>query len=212
MQWASSTHRSVGSRTLERGRSCARLERFRRGEDDQPAAGFELRERGATLRHTQSAVEHDDRHAVARERAFLVGHEGNERRDDNRRPIDNHRWSLANQRLSKTGRKRHWCIASLEDGNHRRLLFAPEPLDTERPAHSPAAHIEQTHDAASRSQPGINPRNLQVGRIMLWLIAQAAGLLCGKFMRLTSCGGTPIKIARKKTAVATQPLSPWRRA
>jgi hypothetical protein len=51
---------------------------FRCGEDDQAVAAFELRERGTTVSLTQSAADDDDRNAVAPERAFLVGHEGNE--------------------------------------------------------------------------------------------------------------------------------------
>jgi hypothetical protein len=51
---------------------------FRCGEDDQAVAAFELRERGTTVSLTQSAAEDDDVNAVAPERAFLVGHEGNE--------------------------------------------------------------------------------------------------------------------------------------
>jgi hypothetical protein len=96
-----------GSSALETGPSGARFKRLRRGEDDEATAAFKLLERGPALGRTQSAVEHDDRYAAAPERALLVGHEGNEWRDDDRRLLEDHRWHLIDQRLSKTGRKRH---------------------------------------------------------------------------------------------------------
>ena len=128
----------------------ARLECLRRREDDEAAAAFDLLERGATLGRTQSAVEHDDGDAAAPERTLLVRHEGNEWRDDNRRPLEDHRRNLIDQRLSKAGRKRHERVASLKDSDHRRFLLRPEPLDAERPPRPPPAHIAQV-------QRGINP-------------------------------------------------------
>jgi hypothetical protein len=85
------------------------------------------------------------------ERAFLICHEGNEWRHDNRRPIEDHCWNLVDQRLSKAGRKRDERVVSIEDGDHRRFLLRPEPLDAERAARRPSAHIEQAHDVASKS-------------------------------------------------------------
>ena len=64
------------SSALETGRSGARLECLRRGENDEPAAAFEPLERGATLGWTQSAVNHDCGNAAAPERTLLVRHEG----------------------------------------------------------------------------------------------------------------------------------------
>ena len=120
-----------------------------------------LLERGATLGRAQSAVEHDDRDAAAPERALLVRHEGDERRDDDRRPLKDHRWNLIDQRLAKAGRERHERVASLEDGEHRRFLLGPEALDPERPARRPPARIEQAHGMASQRQHGFNPNELQ---------------------------------------------------
>ena len=119
------------------------LERLRRGEGDKATAALKLIERGATLGLTQPAVEHYDRDAATPERALLVRHQGNEWRDDNRRPLEDHRWNLIDQRLSKAGRKRHERVMSLEEGDHRQFLLGPEPLDAERPARRPPAHIEQ---------------------------------------------------------------------
>jgi len=45
---------------------------------DEPATGFDLFDRCATLDRTQAAVEHHDRNASAPERVLLVRHEGNE--------------------------------------------------------------------------------------------------------------------------------------
>ena len=136
------------------------LERLRRGEDDEAAATLELLKRGATLGRTQAAVEHDDRDAAAPERALLVRHEGNEWRDDNRWALEDHRWNLIDQRLSKAGGKRHERVVSLKDGDHRRFLLGPEPLDAERPPRRPPTHIEQAHDMASQSQSGVNPLSI----------------------------------------------------
>src|SRR5262249_35035228 len=66
------------SSALETGRGDARLQRLRRGEDDEAAAAFDLLECGATLSLTQPAVEHDDGDAAASQRALLVRHEGDE--------------------------------------------------------------------------------------------------------------------------------------
>jgi hypothetical protein len=134
------------SSALEIGRGGPPLERLRRGEDDDTIAAFEPVERDATLGRTQSTVEHDDRDAVAPERALLIRHEGNQWRDDNGRPFEDHRRNLIDQRLSKAGRKRHERVVPLEDGDHRRFLLGPEPPDTERPARYPPAHIEQAHE------------------------------------------------------------------
>jgi hypothetical protein len=66
-------------RTFEEARGCQRLERFRRCEDDQTTTLFEPFKRGAALGHAQAAVQRDDGHAAAPQRAFLVGHQRNER-------------------------------------------------------------------------------------------------------------------------------------
>jgi hypothetical protein len=96
-------------------------------------------------------VEHDDWDASAPECAFLVRHEGDEWRDDNGRPIQDHRRDLIYQRLAKAGRKRRERIASIEDGDHRRFLLGPEPLNAERSASRPPARIEQAHDMPPRA-------------------------------------------------------------
>ena len=46
---------------------------------------------------------------------------------------------------------------SLEEGDHRRFLLGPEPLDAEPPARRPPAYIEQAHDTASQSQHRVSP-------------------------------------------------------
>ena len=135
------------------------LERLGRSEDDETAAAFEPLQRGAALRRAQSAMEHDDRDTAAPERPLLVRHEGDEGRDDDRRPLKDHRWNLIDQRLAKAGRERHQRVASLEDGEHRRFLLGPEALDVERPARRPPAHFEQAHDMASQRQHGFNPND-----------------------------------------------------
>jgi hypothetical protein len=90
-------------------------------------------------------VEDDDGDAAALERALLVRHESNERRDDDRGPLNNHRRDLIDERLPKAGRKRHDRIVSLEDGDHRRFLFGSQALDAERPARRLPAQIEKAH-------------------------------------------------------------------
>ena len=133
------------------------LERLGRREDDETAAAFEPVQRGATLGGAQSAVEHDDRDTTAPECPLLVRHEGDEGRDDDRRPLKDHRWNLIDQRLPKAGRERHQRVASFQDGEHRRFLLGPEAFYPECPARRSPARIEQAHDMASQRQHGFNP-------------------------------------------------------
>ena len=90
-----------GASTLQQGRHGLQFERLGRGKDDQAAAVFEPRERRAPLGHTQPAVQRDDGHAAALERLLLVGHERDQRRDDDRRPLQDHGRDLIDQRLAK---------------------------------------------------------------------------------------------------------------
>jgi hypothetical protein len=55
---------------LETGSEGTGLQRLRRSEDDEPAAGLEPLERGPTLGQSQSAVEDDDGDAAALERSW----------------------------------------------------------------------------------------------------------------------------------------------
>ena len=132
-------------RTFNKGRGCGRLERLGRRENDQAAALLEPFKRSPSLGRAQPAVKRNHRDAAPFESVLLIGHEGNERRDNNRRPIKNHRWDLVDQRLAKARRQRHQCIASVENGEHRQFLLRPQALDAKGPARGLPAGAEQVH-------------------------------------------------------------------
>jgi hypothetical protein len=107
-------------------RCCAaRLERLGSREHDDATTLREPVERCATLGRAQTAMEQYDRDATALERVRLVRHERDERRDDDRRPVEEHRRHLVDERLAKARRKVHQRVARFEDGEHRRLLLGP---------------------------------------------------------------------------------------
>ena len=108
-------------RAFEEGCGRGRLERLWRRENDQSAAFFEPLKRSTTLGCAQPAVKRNHRDAAPFQCALLIRHEGNERRDNNRRPLNDHRWNLVDQRLAKAGRQRHERIAPVENGEHRRI-------------------------------------------------------------------------------------------
>jgi len=143
--------------TFKEGRGCGRLERFGRREHDQAAAFFEPVECSPPLGRAQPAVKRNHRDAAALQSAFLIRHEGNERRDNNRRPMNNHRRDLIDQRFAKAGRQRHQGIASVEDGEHRRFLFGPQGRDTKDAARGLPAGIEQAHAAVVTAWTFLTP-------------------------------------------------------
>src|SRR5439155_14545079 len=84
-------------RALQQGCSGGRLERLGRRENDEAAALLEALKRRAAFGGAQAAVKRNDRNAASSERLLLIRHEGNERRDHNRRPVKDHRWNLIDQ-------------------------------------------------------------------------------------------------------------------
>ena len=132
-------------RTFEQGCGRGRLERLGRRENDQAAAFFEPLKRRPALGGAQPAVKRNDRDAASFQCALLIRHEGNERRDNDRRPLKDHRWNLIDQRFAKAGRQRHERVASVENGEHRRFLLGPQALDAEGAARGLPAGVEQAH-------------------------------------------------------------------
>jgi hypothetical protein len=117
--------------TFKQGSGRSGLERLGSGEDDQAAALSEPLKRRPALGGAEAAVKRDDRNATSSERLLLIRHEGNERRDHDRRPIKNHRRNLIDQRLAKARRQGHQRVASVQNGEHRRCLLGPQALDAE---------------------------------------------------------------------------------
>ena len=130
---------------LEEGAGRGRLECLGRGENDEAAAFSEPLKRSPSLGRAQPAVKRNHRDAAPPESAFLIRHEGNERGDNNRRPLKNYRWNLIDQRLAKARRQRHQRVASVQNGEHRQFLFGAEAWDAKSPACGLPAGAEQAH-------------------------------------------------------------------
>ena len=143
-----------GPRTFEQGSGRGRLERLGRGEDDQAAALLEALKCRPALGGAQAAVKRDDRNAASLKRLLLIRHEGNERRDHNRRAIKDHRWNLIDQRFAKAGRQRHERVASVQNGEHGRFLLGPQALDAEGAARRAAREVEQAVARARLTRRG----------------------------------------------------------
>ena len=145
MQWASSTQSRAGFARWNRGAVAAELERLGRREHDQAAASLEPLERSPSLGRAQPAVKRNHRDAALPESAFLIRHEGNERRDNDRRPLEDHRWNLIDQRLAEARRQCHQRVASVQNGEHRQFLLGPQAWDAKGPARGLPAGVEQVH-------------------------------------------------------------------
>ena len=143
-----------GPRPFEQGSGRGQLECLGRSEDDQAAALLEGLKYRPALGGAQAAVKRDDGDAASLKRLLLIRHEGNERRDHNRRAIEDHRWNLIDQRFAKAGRQRDERVATVQNGEHGRFLLGPQALDTERAARRAAREVEQAVARARLTRRG----------------------------------------------------------
>src|SRR5690606_30657617 len=134
------------------------LERLGRRQHDERSAGGEPLERGAALGGAQAAVEANHRQAPPLERALLIGHQRDQRRHDDRRPIERQRHRLIEQRLAVAGRQHGQRIAPVEERAKRTLLLRPQPRDAELLSGDRARPRERIGAALATAAPPSLPR------------------------------------------------------
>jgi hypothetical protein len=127
------------ARALEHAPEARQRRALRRDVEELELAAQEARDRVALRRGVLLAVQRRDARTARRERAHLIAHQRDQRRDDDRRaltaPARHERGHLITQRLARARRLEHHHVAPRERGVHRlrlpraKLLVAEDGLE-----------------------------------------------------------------------------------
>ncbi len=103
------------------------------GEDERGLAGGDRAQRGGVVPVGHAGGEHRGGHAGVVQAARLVGHQGDERRDDDDEAVAGERGQLIAERLAAAGGHHDERVASVQGGEHGLALAGPEGAEAEPP-------------------------------------------------------------------------------